>query len=297
MEIPPKGSSRSAALAWAPGLAAWHSCSMENPRSRIVAIPHGGGPLPIMGDPSHGSLISFLKETPALFGRPKAIVLISAHWETPQPAITAGASPGMIYDYGGFPPETYELQYPAPGSPELATELADLLRAGGFDPTLDADRGFDHGVYVPLLLMYPDATIPVVQLSVLSSLDPAAHVAMGQAISSLADQDVLILGSGFTFHNLNAFSPGSAPGAEDPQNEAFEAWLRDTCSDPALTSDQREERFVNWATAPGARWCHPREEHLLPLHVCAGAAQLKPADIIFDDLVLNKRASGYSWSA
>lgn len=250
--------------------------------------------MPLMGDPSHDRLIDFLRGIKETIGTPSAIVLISAHWECAQPTITSGATPGLIYDYGGFPDEMYQLSYPAPGSPELASKVADLLRVGGFDPVLDPDRGFDHGVFVPLLLMYPEATVPVVQVSLLSSLDPAAHIEMGKAITSLAEQDVLILGSGFTFHNMNAFGPAHSPSGTDPENEAFEAWLRETCTSADFDETERTRRLVEWSQAPGAGWCHPREEHLLPLHVCYGAGA-GPASQTFDDIVLQKRSSGYSW--
>lgn len=262
----------------------------------VLCIPHGGGPMPLLGDPSHAALVQYLKEAGASAGRPDAIVLVSAHWECPQPTITAGQAPELIYDYGGFPPETYELQYPAPGSPELANEVAALLSDKGFDPVLDAHRGFDHGVFVPLLLMYPDASIPVIQLSMLSSLDPDAHIRMGEALAPLRGRNVLVLGSGFTFHNMNAFGPGYAQDGVDADNEAFEQWLRETCTHPDLAEHERRQRLVNWSDAPGARWCHPREEHLLPLHVCYGAGG-GPATQSFDDTVLGKRASGYAWSS
>jgi len=260
----------------------------------VLCIPHGGGPMPLMGDPAHATLVEYLRGAESSIGRPAAIVVISAHWECDRPTITAAATPELIYDYGGFPPETYELQYPAPGAPELARDLETLLTNAGFDPQLDPDRGFDHGMFVPLMLMYPDATIPVVQLSLLSSLDADEHVRMGAALAPLAERDVLVLGSGFTFHNMRAFAPGSPPG-EDPENQAFEQWLRETCTSPELTEDERRARLINWADAPGARWSHPREEHLLPLHVCYGAGG-GPATQSFDDTVLGKRASGYSWN-
>lgn len=250
--------------------------------------------MPIMGDPSHELLVEFLRGTEQNIGQPSAIVLVSAHWECSRPTLTSGVAPGLIYDYGGFPEEMYRLQYPAPGAPDLAERAASLLGEAGFDPALDADRGFDHGVFIPLLLMYPDASIPVIQLSLLSSLDPQAHVEMGAAIRSLVDDDVLILGSGFTFHNMNAFGPAHPVTGRDPENEAFEAWLRDTCTNTDLDESERTTRFVKWAEAPGARWCHPREEHLLPLHVCYGAGA-GPATQVFDDLVLGKRTSGYAW--
>lgn len=250
--------------------------------------------MPLMGDPSHDRMVDFLRRTKETIGTPSAIVVVSAHWECAEPTILSGETPGLLYDYGGFPDEMYKLSYPAPGAPELASDVADLLRAGGFAPALDSVRGFDHGVFVPLLLMYPDASIPVIQLSLLRSLDPSAHIAMGEAISSLAERDVLILGSGFTFHNMNAFGPAHSPLDTDPENEAFEAWLRDTCTNPELDEDERRRRLVDWGSAPGARWCHPREEHLLPLHVCYGAGA-GLASLAFDDIVLHKRSSGYSW--
>jgi len=248
----------------------------------------------VLGEPSHARMVEFLRTTGHSIGRPSAIVVVSAHWEAARPTITSGAAPGLIYDYGGFPEESYRLQYPAPGTPELAARIAELLTTAGFEPRLDPNRGFDHGVFIPLLLMYPDASIPVIQLSLLSSLDPAAHIAMGAALTSLAGAGVLILGSGFTFHNMSAFDPGNPEPGRDPQNEAFENWLVDTCTSPDLTADERMQRLIGWADAPGARWCHPREEHLLPLHVCYGAGG-GLATRVFDDLVLGKRASGYAW--
>lgn len=250
--------------------------------------------MPLMGDPSHASMIEYLSGVKDSLGTPRAIVVVSAHWECAEPTLLAGPAPELYYDYGGFPDEMYHLNYPAPGAPELADSAADLLSAAGFNPQLDTERGFDHGMFVPLLLMYPEASIPVIQLSLLSSLDPAKHIEMGEAIAALAEDDVLILGSGFTFHNMRAFGPGHGDGGADPENEAFEAWLRDTCTNPALSEAERRALLVNWSDAPGARWCHPREEHLLPLHVCYGAGG-GPATLSFDDHVIFKRSSGYSW--
>jgi 4,5-DOPA dioxygenase extradiol len=267
---------------------------MSDSNTRVLCIPHGGGPLPVMGDPSHALMIEFLRGTEASIGRPAAIVVISAHWECAQPTITSGAAPGLIYDYGGFPDETYQLKYPAPGAPELAGRVARHLSDAGFEPELDSHRGFDHGMFVPLLLMYPDASIPVIQLSMLSSLDPVAHIAMGAALAPLVGDDVLILGSGFTFHNMNAFGPTHPTTGGDPENEAFENWLSDTCTNIEISESERTQRLIDWAEAPGARWCHPREEHLLPLHICFGAGGGR-ATRVFDDLVLGKRASGYAW--
>lgn len=263
-----------------------------------MSVPHGGGPLPIMGDAQHQSLITFLSGSGASIGTPSAIVLVSAHWECPTPTLTSGASPELIYDYGGFPPETYELKYPAPGAPEVAAKAAQMLSDGGLDPKLDPNRGFDHGVFIPLLLMYPDAEIPVIQLSLLDSLDPSAHMEMGAAIAPLVHDNVLILGSGLSFHNMAAFgsamaNPG-APAVTDSENEAFEAWLNETCTSADMTEALRTSRLLTWADAPGARYAHPREEHLLPLHVCYGAGR-GPATQVYSDLVLGKRASAYAW--
>ena len=190
----------------------------------------------------------------------------------------------------------YALSYPAPGAPGLAAVVATLLSAPGFDSHIDADRGYDHVVFVPMMLMYPDASIPIIQLSMLSSLDPEAHIKMGEALAPLAEKNILVLGSGFTFHNLNAFGPGINPDGTDPKNEAFEQWLRETCTSDELSEEQRRDRLINWSDAPGARWSHPREEHLLPLHVCYGAAG-EAATLSFDDFVLGKRSSGYSWGS
>lgn len=267
---------------------------------RVLNIPHGGGPLPVMGDPAHDKLVEFLKSADSLTSKPSAILIISAHWETADPVITSGATPGLIYDYGGFPPHTYELQYPAPGHPELASKVAALLGKSGFDAQLDPDRGFDHGMFIPLLLMFPDASIPVVQLSILQDFDPTRNINMGRALAPLLADDVLILGSGFTFHNMSAFGAAMAggPAQDDPQNDAFEEWLSETLTSPELSNDERTERLTNWAEAPGARWAQPREDHLLPLHVCFGAAAaagITSGTKVFDDKVLTKRCSGYLW--
>lgn len=249
--------------------------------------------MPLLDDPAHQNLIAYLSDIESSVGRPKAIVVISAHWEQEQPTLTTNPNPPMLYDYGGFPSETYELQYPAPGSPELAGKLADLLGNAGMTSVQESERGFDHGMFVPLMLMFPDASIPVVQLSLLASLNAAEHLAMGRAIAPIVADDVMILGSGFTFHNMSGFaSDGSSP--HDPENELFEEWLRNTCTSPSLSDDERKRLLTDWALAPGAKWSHPREEHLLPLHVCAGAG-VGPATLTFDDRVLGKRTSGYSW--
>lgn len=263
------------------------------PLAPVLYIPHGGGPMPLLGEPSHQRLVDFLRQIPASLPTPEAIVVISAHWEAEQPTVTGGERPDLLYDYSGFPPESYRIQYPAPGAPDLAGRLHALLAAAGLRPQGDARRGFDHGLFVPLMLMYPQAEIPCVQLSLLASLDPGAHLAMGKALAPLRRERVLIVGSGFSFHNMRAFF-ASPHGAPDQRNEAFQQWLIETCTARSLSPGEREQRLADWENAPHARYCHPREEHLLPLHVCYGMAQTQ-ARLVFDDQVLGKRACALLW--
>lgn len=256
-------------------------------------IPHGGGPRPLLGDPEHEKLIRFLQSVPEQFPRPEAILNISAHWEAPVPSLTSGDRPGLIYDYGGFPPESYEIKYPAPGDPALAKDIASMLAAHSIPVQLDEQRGFDHGMFVPLKLMYPDADIPVIQLSILANLDAGSHIVLGKALSSIKKKNILVLGSGMSFHNLRSFYEEGLVSDED--NEAFENWLNETCTDETLDTAGREQRLINWHQAPGGLACQPRPDHLLPLHVCYGMAGT-PAEVIFNDQVLGKRVSGYLWT-
>jgi 4,5-DOPA dioxygenase extradiol len=259
----------------------------------VVYISHGGGPLPLLGDKSHVDMIKALQVIAGIIEKPSAIVVISAHWEEEKPTITSGERPSLIYDYYGFPSESYEIQYLAVGNPALAHKIFDLLKSNRIEATLTDKRGFDHGLFVPLKLMYPDATIPCVQLSLLKSLDPLAHIQMGKALAELRKDNVLVIGSGFSFHNLKAFfSPSTAE--TQAMNEAFEQWLMDTFSDSELSEQERLQRLVNWEDAPAARYCHPREEHLLPLHVCYGMVESK-ANQVFTFEVLGKKASCYLW--
>lgn len=241
------------------------------PSADILFLSHGGGPLPLLGDPGHREMVSRLREMADRLDRPSAILVVSAHWEAPVPTVTAGARPGLIYDYSGFPPASYQIQYPCPGEPELARQVQAALESAGIAARQDADRGFDHGVFVPLKLMYPEADIPCVQLSLVNDLGAETHLAIGQALRALQRDRLLVIGSGFSFHNMRAFF---APESQEMRgkNRAFEAWLRETCTDPALAEDARASRLRHWDRAPHARFCHPREEHLLPLHVCYGMA-------------------------
>lgn len=262
------------------------------PKAQLVYFSHGGGPLPILGDASHKAMIDFMQALPSRLRKPEAVLVMSAHWEESEATLTGAANPPLFYDYYGFPPEAYALTYPATGSPELAKRISGILEQAGIPTRLDPLRGFDHGLFIPLKMMYPVADIPCLQLSLMRGLDPAAHLALGHALRPLMAEDLLIVGSGFSFHNMSAFAWGG--GAEpDPRNDAFQNWLIETCT-AALPSDEREQRLLEWQKAPSARYCHPREEHLLPLHICQGMAG-KPAELVFDDTILGKRAVAFMW--
>lgn len=256
-------------------------------------IPHGGGPLPLLGEPSHAAMNAFLAGYLQRIRRPQAIVVISAHWEAVTATLTGAERPALIYDYYGFPPESYQIQYPVPGMPALAQRIQALLQAQQISASIDNQRGIDHGVFVPLKIMQPDASIPCVQLSLLASLDAQAHITMGNALRELRKDNILILGSGFSFHNLSLMRTGTSADAI-ARNDAFHDWLIDTCTSPHYDQSTREAQLAAWHNAPHARFCQPREEHLLPLMVCLGAAT-QPARCIFDDATLGMRSCALEW--
>ena len=257
-------------------------------------IPHGAGPCFFMDwtrgptdtwDKTATWLKSLISDLPE---RPKAILVISGHWE--EPVFTVGSSPRppMIFDYSGFPDATYRLRFDPPGAPALADRVRELLNAAGLPTAEDSARGYDHGVFVPMLLTMPQADIPVVQLSLRADLDPEAHLAAGRALASLRDEGVLIVGSGMSWHNMGGFSP-----AFTARSEAFDAWLGAAMTDPARRSDA----IRDWDQAPYARDAHPREEHLAPLFVVVGAAEGEPGRVAFRDVVMNVAISGYAFGA
>jgi aromatic ring-opening dioxygenase catalytic subunit (LigB family) len=258
----------------------------------MVYFSHGGGPLPILGDASHKAMVDFMRRLPSQLRKPDAILVISAHWEESAATLTGAPTPAMFYDYYGFPAEAYDITYPAPGSPALAGRIAGLLQENGIPARVDLQRGFDHGLFIPLKLMFPQADIPALQLSLLRGLDPGAHLALGQALRGLKRGNILVVGSGFSFHNMRAFN-WQGLRAPDPDNDAFQDWLIDTCVGP-IPQSEREQRLAAWEKAPSARYCHPREEHLLPLHVCLGMAG-RPARVVFNDHILGKRAVAFLW--
>lgn len=262
-------------------------------QAQVVYFSHGGGPLPILGDPGHTAMIEFMQSLPAQLHRPEAILVISAHWEEPVATVLNAPNPPLFYDYYGFPEPAYELTYPAPGNPALAEKVVKLLNDRQIPTGVNPVRGFDHGVFIPLKMMYPGADIPTTQLSLLQGLDAAAHLQLGQALRPLLAENILIIGSGFSFHNMRGFF-NQPQGAADPKNEAFQDWLIDTCTGDHAP-DAREDALLHWTQAPHARYCHPREEHLLPLLVCAALAD-KPAEKVFDNQILGKRAVAFLWA-
>jgi aromatic ring-opening dioxygenase catalytic subunit (LigB family) len=244
-------------------------------------VSHGGGPWPWMPEwrrrfaDLEASLARIPEELPA---QPRAVLVISGHWEGPDFAVMSASRPPMVYDYSGFPPETYRVVYPAPGAPDIAVQAAELIRAAGLPTRLDDKRGFDHGAFVPLFIMYPKAETPVFQLSLQSGYDPARHFAIGRALAPLRAEGVLIIGSGLSYHNLALFGPG----AQTP-SDIFDKWLSE-----ALFSapDRRSASVMAWEQAPYARVCHPREDHLAPLFVALGAAEHETATLTYHERVL-----------
>ncbi|MES3026075.1 MAG: class III extradiol ring-cleavage dioxygenase [Pseudomonadota bacterium] len=260
----------------------------------VFFLSHGGGPWPYIDDMKQHYAVTEreFKALPArLPARPKAVLVITGHWESAVFTVSTGAHPPMEYDYYGFPAHTYSIRYPAPGSPELARQVRALLAGAGIETGEDAERGFDHGTFVPVGLMFPDADVPVVMLSMKSGYDPAEHIRVGQALQPLRDQGVLIIGSGLTYHNMRGFGR-----AESTQvAAAFEHYLHSAIEqgDEAV----RKRMLVDWASAPGARQAHPREDHLIPLMVVAGAAGADRGTAVFVDHVMKVPMASYAFSA
>ena len=264
---------------------------MSQQRQPSLFIPHGGGPCFFMDDPRGvwTGMAAFLRGlSVTLPGRPKAIIVVSGHWETEGFAFTGAARPPLVYDYYGFPPETYELRYDVPGAPDLARRAAELLRAAGIAGQVDEARGLDHGVFVPMKVALPDADIPMIEMSVDRNFDPALHIAAGRALAALREEGVLILGSGMSFHNMRAYGD---PRATAP-SQAFDAWLTRAVELPAPL---RAQQLAAWATAPSGRFAHPREEHLLPLMVAAGASEA-PGERVYSELVLGTAISAFRFA-
>ena len=265
---------------------------MNANRMPVFYVPHGAGPCFFMDwNPPHtwDNMAAFLKGIAGtLPARPRAIVLVSGHWLAPHFTATGDARPDLIYDYYGFPPHTYELAYPAPGDPVLAGQLASTLKGAGIAAGVDEERGFDHGVFIPLKLMFPAADIPVIQLSLRHDLDPAAHIEAGRALAGLRDQGALIVGSGMSFHNMRGYGDTKYT----PMSAAFDDWLTQAVeSEPAV----RDALLAQWSKAPHARDCHPprAEEHLIPLMVAAGAAADSPGSKVYSEQIMETTISAF----
>jgi aromatic ring-opening dioxygenase catalytic subunit (LigB family) len=241
-------------------------------------ISHGGGPwpwIPNMRQSLRSLEVSLAHMSKELPDPPKAILMISGHWEEDSFAVMTAPKPGMVYDYGGFPPETYHIVYPAPGAPAIAQRAADLIQAAGLPVSLDATRGFDHGTFAPAYVMYPKADVPIFQVSMQHGYSPEAHFALGRALSPLRDEGVVIVGSGLSYHNLRLFGPG----AKVP-SKAFDDWLADAMAKPKAA---RTAALLDWEKAPYARTCHAREDHLVPLFSAVGAAEDDTATMVYHD--------------
>ena len=237
-------------------------------------LSHGGGPWPWLTGPMRDGMAQLEESLRNLPGElpeaPKAILMISAHWEAATFTVQTNPKPPMIYDFGGFPEHTYRIQYPASGSPALAARVVELLTGAGIPVAEDGDRGYDHGMYAAMAPAWPDADVPVVQLSVDERFDPDEHLAVGRALAPLRDEGVLILGSGATFHNFGLIGRGgTAPSRE------FDEWLGATLIDRAPS--ERTALLRRWDDAPSGRAANPQEDHLIPLMVVVGAAEDDPA--------------------
>jgi len=259
-------------------------------RLPTLFVSHGGGPWPFMKDrvADFAGTFAYLQKLPStLPEQPKAILSVSGHWEEAQFTVATSERPPMVYDYYGFPPHTYQIKYPAPGSKAVAARVKEVLGDAGIAINEDPERGFDHGTFVPLAVMYPQAQIPVVSLSLRGNLASAEHLRMGAALTPLRDEGVLIVGSGLSYHNLRMLMAPSA----GPVSDQFEAWLTSAVSEPNVA--ERARRLERWAEAPAARLAHPREEHLIPLMVAAGAAAESPGRLDFQDRVWGVSMASY----
>lgn len=255
-------------------------------------LPHGGGPCFFMEWPrgSAGTwdrMAAFLRGLiGTLAQRPRAVVVVSGHWEEPDFAVNTAPQPSLLFDYDGFPPHTYQLKYPAAGDPALANRVRSLLEKAGLATRADDRRGLDHGVFIPFMLVLPEADVPIVELSLRADLDPQAHLRAGRALEPLRDEGVLVVGTGMSFHNLQAYGPVGTEASRQ-----FDDWLTRTLTAPQV--EQRNRSLADWRRAPAARFAHPREEHLLPLMIAAGAAGPDLGSKIFEDQVMNVTLSGF----
>lgn len=256
-------------------------------------VSHGGGPWPWMEwgtNNPYTSLSKYLRNLPqGLPIRPKALLVISAHWEEQEFTVMTHPQPPMLYDYYGFPEHTYSIRYQAPGSPVLAKRVRELLQGAGISSAEDDQRGFDHGTFVPLAVSFPEADIPVLQLSLKQGLNVQEHLALGKALEPLREEGVLIFASGLSYHNLREFNQTRAvQGAKN-----FDDWLTSVAT--LANSEERNQKLMGWTEAPSARQVHPREEHLIPILVAAGAAGLNLGRKVYGDQMFGMAVSGFQF--
>ena len=259
-----------------------------------IYLPHGGGPWPWTPaftpqlEADYVLLRRYLESIPdALPRRPTGIVIVSAHWERPVPTVLAAAQPTMLYDYGGFPQNTYEISWPAPGSPRLAQQVRELIEASHIPTAEESERGFDHGVFVPMKLAFPSADIPTVQLSLDAGYDPERHLAIGRALAPLREQGVLIVGSGMSWEDFRARDLVR-------RSNAFDEWFQETAT---AEHSSRDLALGDWTRAPHARAAHPHEEHLLPMMVAAGAAGEDRGHVAFNGTLMGIRVSAVHFTS
>ncbi|PKP08265.1 MAG: dioxygenase [Bacteroidetes bacterium HGW-Bacteroidetes-4] len=263
----------------------------------VYFIPHGGGPWHVMddafGDPvGYGKLREYLEKLGQTNSQKiKAILVISAHWEEDFPTVHFGTHPPLLYDYYGFPESTYHLNWPAFGNAELAERVENLIKANDFTTKREFKRGYDHGTFVPLMIAFPKPKIPVIQLSLVKTLDPETHIILGKALEPLRMEGVLIIGSGMSYHNMRGFMAGGKSAVEN--SEKFDNWLAETVTNPNV--EERSSAMINWQKAPAAIECHPRSEHLLPLFIVTGAAGNDTGKTDYSGTLMGVKISGYKF--
>lgn len=257
-------------------------------------LSHGGGPWPYVPamKAQFEKTAQWLTDLPkTLPQKPKAILSVSGHWEEKVFTVSSAQHPPMIYDYTGFPPHTYQIKYSAPGSPEVAHRVLELLSQNDIQNHENTEHGFDHGTFVPLFLMYPDADIPVVSMSINANYDPLEHLKVGEALMPLRDEGVLIIGSGLSYHNMRGFGSAEAK----PVSQQFGQWLGETISN--TNTQIRNQKLMEWEKAPAARLAHPQEDHLIPLMVAVGAAGKDTGHVAFIDHVRNVDMASYRFGS
>lgn len=272
--------------------------SRTSGRLPSLYIPHGGGPCFFMDTPPGqprdlwDRMAAYLRGIDASLGtRPSNVLVVSGHWETERPTVNTATRPPLLFDYYGFPEHTYRLTYPVAGDPQLARRVRELLAAAEIPSDEEPERGLDHGVFIPFKLVYPDADIPMVQMSLNRNLDAATHLNLGRALAPLRDEGVLIVGSGMSYHNLRDLFSGD-PRAMRAATD-FDDWLNDAVTESDLAA--RERKLASWHQAPGARAAHPRPEHLIPLMVAAGAAGTDRGRRTYSEPLLGKPISGFQF--